>query len=155
MTCLCLCSIMSPDYASIPELGLDLKTTRGSNEVILEMTDDFQINTDTNPAYGSPELPTKNGRSQLGLDLKSIKRGSNEVILEMTDDFQINTDTNPAYESPELSTKNGHSQSNGHTNGGSRLKRVLSNGLRQNSAVEQSRDEKNKRRTERESDLYI
>ena len=84
-----------------------------------------------------------------------MKRSNNEVILEMTDDFQISTDSNPAYGSPELPIKNGPNQSNGRTNGRSRLKRALSNGLRRNPAVEQSRDEENKKRTERESDLYI
>ena len=47
--------IKSPDgeYASIPELGLDLNTMRrGNNELILEMVD---ITTDNNPTYDSPE----------------------------------------------------------------------------------------------------
>ena len=68
MMCIRLYRIKSPDgeYASIPELGLDLNTMRrGNNELILEMAD---ITTDNNPTYDSP-VPQKNvitdGRSRL------------------------------------------------------------------------------------------
>ena len=89
---------------------------------------------------------------ELGLDLNTMRRGNNELILEMAD---ITTDNNPTYDSPELPPKNGHSRSNScSTNGRSRLQRALSYGFRRDPAVEQSRDEENKR-TERESDLYI
>ena len=86
---------------------------------------------------------------ELGLDLNTMRRGNNELILEMAD---ITTDNNP---SPKLPPKNFHSRSNScSTNGRSRLQRALSYGFRRDPAVEQSRDEENKR-TERESDLYI
>ena len=89
---------------------------------------------------------------ELSLDLNTMRRGNNNVILEMTD---ITTDSIPTYESPELLPKNGHSRSYScNANGGSNLKRALSYGFRRDPAVEQSRDEENKR-TERESDLYI
>ena len=64
------CRIKSPDgvYATIPELSPDLKTTDQNGQddaIVLEMTDDFDIHIDSNPAYGSsPKLPPKNGHNR-------------------------------------------------------------------------------------------